>query len=58
MAYAGQVLTNPVSGETIEFLQTSADTDVEVLAIDLTLTPDGHVCRVRMCTRSRRSGSR
>jgi mannose-6-phosphate isomerase-like protein (cupin superfamily) len=43
MAHAGQVLSNPVSGETIEFVQTAADTDGELLAIDLTLTPDGHV---------------
>jgi mannose-6-phosphate isomerase-like protein (cupin superfamily) len=43
MAYAGQVISNPVSGETIEFVKTSADTDGELLAIDLTLTPDGHV---------------
>ena len=43
MAYAGQVISNPVSGETIEFVNTSADTDGELLAIDLTLTPDGHV---------------
>ncbi|MBV8945517.1 MAG: cupin domain-containing protein [Solirubrobacterales bacterium] len=42
-AYAGQILTNPVSGETIEFVQTAADTDGELLAIDLTLTPEGHV---------------
>jgi mannose-6-phosphate isomerase-like protein (cupin superfamily) len=43
MAYAGQILSNPVSGETIEFVRTAADTDGELLAIDLTLTPDGHV---------------
>ena len=43
MAHAGQILTNPVSGETIEFVQTAADTDGELLAIDLTLTPDGRV---------------
>jgi mannose-6-phosphate isomerase-like protein (cupin superfamily) len=43
MAYAGQILTNQVSGETIEFIQTAADTDGELLAIDLTLTPDGQV---------------
>ena len=43
MAYAGQILSNPVSGETIEFIQTAADTAGELLAIDLTLTPDGHV---------------
>jgi quercetin dioxygenase-like cupin family protein len=43
MAYAGQRITNPVSGETITFRQTAADTDGELLAIDLELTPDGHV---------------
>jgi len=43
MAYAGQVLTNPVSGETIEFIETAADTGGERLTIDLTLSPDGHV---------------
>ena len=43
MAYAGQVISNPVSGETIEFVKTSADTNGELLAIDLTLTPEGHV---------------
>jgi mannose-6-phosphate isomerase-like protein (cupin superfamily) len=43
MAHAGQILSNPVSGETIEFVHTAADTDGELLAIDLTLTPDGHV---------------
>jgi mannose-6-phosphate isomerase-like protein (cupin superfamily) len=43
MAYTGQILSNPVSGETIEFVRTAADTDGELLAIDLTLTPDGHV---------------
>ena len=43
MAHAGQVLSNAVSGETIEFVQTAADTDGELLAIDLTLTPEGHV---------------
>jgi mannose-6-phosphate isomerase-like protein (cupin superfamily) len=43
MAYAGQIITNPVSGETFEFLQTAADTDGERLAFNLTLTPDGKV---------------
>jgi mannose-6-phosphate isomerase-like protein (cupin superfamily) len=43
MAHTGQILSNPVSGETIEFIRTSADTGGELLAIDLTLTPDGHV---------------
>jgi quercetin dioxygenase-like cupin family protein len=43
MAYAGQVIENPVSGEKITFIQTAADTDGELLEIELELTPDGHV---------------
>jgi len=43
MAYTGQIIQNPVSGETIEFLQTSADTGGELLEFELTLTADGHV---------------
>jgi quercetin dioxygenase-like cupin family protein len=43
MAYAGQVIENPVSGERITFRETAADTDGELLAIDLDLSPDGHV---------------
>ena len=43
MALSGQVLDNPISGERITFRKTAADTDGELLAIDLELTPDGHV---------------
>ena len=43
MAYAGQTLENPVSGEKITFIQTAADTDGELLELELALTPDGHV---------------
>ena len=43
MAYAGQILDNPVSGERIVFRQTAADTGGDLLAIDLVLSPDGHV---------------
>jgi quercetin dioxygenase-like cupin family protein len=43
MAHAGQSIHNPVSGETITFRRTAADTDGAVLEIDLELTPDGHV---------------
>ena len=43
MAYAGQIITNPVSGERIEFLRTAADTDGELLEIELELAADGHV---------------
>jgi mannose-6-phosphate isomerase-like protein (cupin superfamily) len=42
MAYAGQTIENPVSGERITFRQTAADTNGELLAIDLELAPDGH----------------
>jgi mannose-6-phosphate isomerase-like protein (cupin superfamily) len=37
MAYTGQTLENPASGERITFRRTSADTDGELLAIDLEL---------------------
>jgi quercetin dioxygenase-like cupin family protein len=43
MAYAGQVIENPISGERITFRKTAADTDGELLAFDLELSPDGHV---------------
>jgi quercetin dioxygenase-like cupin family protein len=43
MAYAGQIIDNPVSGEQIEFIRTSADTDGELLEFELTLSPDGRV---------------
>ena len=42
MAYAGQVIENPVSGERITFCEPGADTDGELLVIDLELTADGH----------------
>ena len=43
MAYAGQTLDNPITGERIIFRHTAADTGGELLAIDLILAPDGHV---------------
>ena len=43
MAYAGQTLENPVSGEKITFIQTAADTDGELLEIQLELSADGAV---------------
>ena len=43
MAYTGQTIQNPVSGERITFLQTAADTDGELLEIELELAADGHV---------------
>jgi mannose-6-phosphate isomerase-like protein (cupin superfamily) len=43
MAHAGQVLENPISGEKIIFRQTAADTDGELLAIELVLAPGGAV---------------
>jgi mannose-6-phosphate isomerase-like protein (cupin superfamily) len=43
MAYAGQTLENPVTGERITFRKTSADTNGEYVEIDLALAPDGAV---------------
>jgi mannose-6-phosphate isomerase-like protein (cupin superfamily) len=43
MAYTGQTIENPVSGEKITFIQTAADTDGELLEIELELSPDGAV---------------
>ena len=43
MAFGGQVLDNPISGERITFRKTAADTDGDLLVIDLELSPDGHV---------------
>jgi quercetin dioxygenase-like cupin family protein len=43
MAYAGQTLQNPASGERITFRATAADTDGELLAIDLELPPGRRV---------------
>ena len=43
MAYTGQTIDNPVSGEQITFLQTAADTAGELLEFELALSPDGHV---------------
>jgi quercetin dioxygenase-like cupin family protein len=43
MAYAGQILENPVSGERIVFRKTAADTGGELLALELFLAPAGHV---------------
>jgi quercetin dioxygenase-like cupin family protein len=43
MAYTGQVIENPLSGERITFRKTSADTDGKLVAIDLELAPGGRV---------------
>jgi quercetin dioxygenase-like cupin family protein len=43
MAYAGQMVENPVTGERIVFRQTAADTNGELVAIDLALPVGGHV---------------
>ena len=51
MAYAGQILENPLSGERIVFRKTAADTGGELLVFELFLTPDGHVPVVRAVRR-------
>ena len=43
MAYAGQTLENPASGERITFRRTAAETDGELIAIDLELPPGARV---------------
>ena len=43
MAFSGQVLDNPISGERITFRKTAADTDGDLLVIDLELSADGQV---------------
>jgi quercetin dioxygenase-like cupin family protein len=43
MAFSGQIIHNPVSGERIQFLRTAEDTGGEVLEFELQLTPDGKV---------------
>jgi len=43
MAFTGQTIENPVSGERITFLQTAADTNGELLEIELELAADGQV---------------
>jgi mannose-6-phosphate isomerase-like protein (cupin superfamily) len=48
MAFSGQVLDNPISGERITFRKTAADTDGRLLAIDLELSPNGHVPRAHV----------
>jgi quercetin dioxygenase-like cupin family protein len=43
MAFAGQVLDNPISGERFIFRRTAGDTGGRLLAFDLVLDPDGRV---------------
>ena len=56
MAFSGQIIHNPISGERIQFLRTAQDTDGALLEFELQLTPDGKVPG-RTCTPSRRSAS-
>jgi len=43
MAFSGQTIDNPVSGERITFIQTAADTAGELLEFELELSADGRV---------------
>jgi mannose-6-phosphate isomerase-like protein (cupin superfamily) len=43
MAYNGQILENPISGERFVFHLTGDDTEGKVLAFDLEVHPGGHV---------------
>jgi quercetin dioxygenase-like cupin family protein len=43
MAHGGLTIDNPVSGERVTFLRTAADTDGELLELELELAADGRV---------------
>jgi quercetin dioxygenase-like cupin family protein len=43
MAFTGQILDNPISGERFIFSQTAGDTGGELVAVDFTVSPDGKV---------------
>ena len=43
MAFSGQIIHNPISGERIQFLRTAQDTEGALLEFELQLTPDGKV---------------
>ena len=43
MIQSGDVLHNPVTGETVHFLRTAAETDGELVEIEVTVQPDGAV---------------
>ena len=45
MAYTGEVIENPVSGERITFRRTSADTNGELLEFDVELPLRTVTCR-------------
>jgi quercetin dioxygenase-like cupin family protein len=40
---AGDTIENPVTGEAVHFLQTAAETDGELVEIEVTIEPDGAV---------------
>jgi quercetin dioxygenase-like cupin family protein len=40
---AGDTIENPVTGESVHFLRTAADTDGELVEIEVTVEPDGAV---------------
>jgi mannose-6-phosphate isomerase-like protein (cupin superfamily) len=43
MAYKGECIYNPVTGERVEFLQTAEDTDGGLLQIRMTMKPRGYI---------------
>lgn len=43
MIRTGDTIENPITGERVTFLNTSADTDGEMVLIDVTVAPDGFV---------------
>ncbi|MGH3087989.1 MAG: cupin domain-containing protein, partial [Rubrobacteraceae bacterium] len=43
MIHAGDTIENPVTGERVTFLKTAAETNGELVLIDVTVAPDGFV---------------
>lgn len=48
MAYRGQTISNPATGETLTFLQTARDTGGELLVFDVTTGPGTQVAAVHV----------
>ena len=57
MIRTGQTLVNAVTGESLTFVRTAADTNGELVEVECVVQPAASWPR-RTCTRSRRSASR
>jgi quercetin dioxygenase-like cupin family protein len=48
MIRTGQIIENPVTGESLRFLKTSRDTNGESVVVEVTVRPDGFVAAAHM----------